>query len=256
MSTRNLLLSVLPHGFVEGVRGRRMLRRLGAATSRRGAAQLARDARLDLLPPHGLAELDYVVDVGANEGRWSTAVLTLARPRRLIAVEPSPEMLPRLHAAIGSADGVQIVETAVGSSTGETTLYVTAHSHNTSSARPRSDEMDALYGGGYAVEDEVTVSVATLDDIARDLNEISLLKIDVQGAEGLVLDGATETLGKTRWLLIEANFRSHYEGDILFPELHERLASSGFVLTGVAPPHVRSGIALWCDCLYTRASNV
>ena len=254
MSARSLLLSVLPHGMVETVRDRRMLRRLGSATTQPRAARRAREARLDLLPPHALTEIETVVDVGANEGRWSAAVLELARPRRLIAVEPSPEIIPRLHAAIGGAGGVRIVETAIGTSTGETTLYVTVHSHNTSSARPRSDEMDALYGGGYAIKDEVKVRVATLDDIAHDLNEVSLLKIDVQGAEGLVLDGATKTLEKTRWLLIEANFRSHYEGDILFPELHSRLTASRFVLTGVAPPHFRSGVALWCDCLYTRES--
>ena len=229
-----------------------MLRRLGAVTTRRGSAQLAREARLDLLPPHGLAELEYVVDVGANEGRWSAAVLALARPRRLIAVEPSPAILPRLHATIGGAEAVSIVEAIAGSSTGETTLYVTSHNHNTSSARPRSDEMDALYGGGYAVDAEVTVRATTLDEITRDLENVSLLKVDVQGAEGLVLDGAAVTLRKTRWLLIEANFRSHYEGDTLFAELHARLSANGFVLTGLSPPHVRRGMALWCDCLYTR----
>lgn len=232
-----------------------MLRRLGAATTRRGAAQLAREARLDLLPPHGLAELEYVVDVGANEGRWSAAVLALARPCRLIAVEPSPEILPRLHSAIGGAEAVRIVEAAAGSSNGETPLYVTSHSHNTSSVRPRSNEMDALYGGGYAIEHQISVRATTLDEITGDLDAVSLLKVDVQGAEGPVLDGATVTLRKTRWLLIEANFRSHYEGDMLFPELHARLAANGFVLTGLSQPFVRQGIALWCDCLYTRETD-
>lgn len=233
-----------------------MLRRLGAATTRGGAARLARESRLDLLPPHGLAELENVVDVGANEGRWSTAVLALARPRRLIAVEPSPVILPRLHAAIGRTEGVSIVEAAVGSSTGETTLYVTSHSHNTSSVRPRSDAMNAFYESGYALNEQIAVNVTTLDEITRDLDALSLLKIDVQGAEGLVLDGAAVTLRKTRWLLIEANFRSHYEGDMLFPDLHARLTTNGFVLTGISPPHVRQGIALWSDCLYTREPNV
>jgi FkbM family methyltransferase len=232
-----------------------MLRRLGAATTRGGAAQLARAARLDLLPAHGLAELEYVVDVGANEGHWSAAVLALARPRRLIAVEASPDVLPRLHAAIGGAQAVSIVEAVAGNSTGETTLYVTSHSHNSSSVRPRSDEMDALYGGGYAVEAQVTVRATTLDEITRNPENVSLLKVDVQGAEGLVLDGAAMTLRKARWLLIEANFRSHYEGDMLFPELHARLTTNGFVLTGISPPHVRAGVALWCDCLYTRESD-
>jgi FkbM family methyltransferase len=249
---RDLLLAVLPHDLVEGVRSRRMLLRLGAATTGRGAAQRAREARLDLPPPHGLAHLETVVDVGASDGRWSAAVAALARPRRLIAVEPSPDVLPRLHAAIGGIDGVTIVEAAVGGASGEMTLYLTSHSHNTSLARPRSDEMDELYGGGYAVRGRVRVNVMPLDEITRDLHELSLLKIDAQGSERLVLDGAPETLRKTGWLLVEANFRSHYEGDMLYPELHARLADCGFDLTGLSPSHVRQGVALWCDSLYTR----
>lgn len=252
---RDLLLAVLPHGVVEGVRGRRMLRRLGAATTRPGAARLARESRLDLLPPRGLARIETVVDVGANEGRWSAAVAALARPRRLIAVEPSPQSLPRLHAALAAIDGVTIIEAAIGSSKGDTTLFLTSHSHNASLVRPRSAEMDQLYGGGYAVKGQVTVNVTTLDEITRGLQEVSLLKVDAQGAERLVLEGARETLRKTSWLLIEANFRSHYEGDMLFPELHARLAESGFVLTGLSPPHVRHGVALWCDVLYTRQAT-
>jgi len=248
----DLLLWATPHGIVESVRSRRMLRRLGAVTTRPGAARLACEARLDLLPPQALRLLDTVIDVGANEGRWSMAVAVLARPRRLIAVEPSPEILPRLRAAIGGINGVAIVEAAALDSVGEATLHLTAHSHNASLFTPRTTEMDGFYGSGYAVTGQARVTTTTLDEITRDVDEVSLLKIDAQGAERAVLAGAAQALAKTRWLLIEANFRSHYEGDMLFSELHALLARCGFALSGLSAPHVREGIALWCDCLYTR----
>jgi FkbM family methyltransferase len=247
---RDLLLAALPHGLVEGVRGRRMLRRLGAAGTGAHAVALAREARLDLLPPQALRAIETAIDVGANEGRWSVAVATLARPATLIAVEPSPSMLPRLRTTVGSLKGAHVVGSAVGDAIGETTLNVTSHSHNASLARPRTREMDLLYGGGYDVVERVRVPLTTLDELTRDLREVSLLKIDVQGFERAVLEGAAQTLEKTRWLLIEANFSSHYEGDILFPELHARITAAGFVLTGLSPPFIRSGVALWCDALY------
>jgi FkbM family methyltransferase len=253
VTSRDSLLGILPHALVEGIGDRRMLRRLGAATTGRGAAQRARGARLDLLPPGALRQLRTVVDVGANEGLWASTVAELARPERLVAVEPSPGVLPRLHRRIGSTAGVTIVEAAVGDSVGRATLHVTAHDHNASLSSPRSREMDAFYGSGYAVTERVTVDSTTLDEITRELGEVSLLKIDVQGTERAVLEGAGETLRRVRWLLIECNFRSHYEDDMLFPELHALLAGRGFLLTGLSPPFVQQGVALWCDSLYTRA---
>ena len=249
---RDLLLAPLPHWLVERVRGRRMLRRLGATASGARAAAFAREARLDLLPTQALRSIETVVDVGANEGRWSLAVAMLAQPRLLIAVEPSPAMIPALRAAIEGLPGVRIVESAAGDAVGETTLHVTSHSHNASIVQPRTGEMNALYGGGYDVLDGVRVPLTTLDELTHDLREISLLKIDVQGSERAVLAGARQTLAKTRWLLVEANFRSHYENDMLFPELHTHITAAGFVLTGLSSPYVRSGVALWCDALYER----
>jgi len=234
-----------------------MLRRLGAATVSRAAARRAREARLDLLPPQALRHVHTAIDVGANEGRWATAVAELARPERLIAVEPSPEVVQRLRANLGSTAGVTIIEAAVGDSIGRATLHLTAHDHNASLSPPRSEEMDELYtayGPGYAVTDHVNVELTTLDEIARGLDEISLLKVDVQGSERAVLDGAERTLERVRWLLIECNFRSHYEDDMLFPELHACLVERGFVLTGLAAPFVLGGVALWCDSLYTKTS--
>lgn len=164
-----------------------MLERLGAATTRPSAANVVRSARLDLLPVQALSSLRTVVDVGANEGAWSRAVLTVARPERLIAVEPSPLMRARLQTTIGKRPAVEIVEAAV------------------------------------------------------------------HGSERDVIAGGSATLSKTRWLLIEANLRSHSESDLLLPELHEPLVQAGFELAGLSPPRIEGGVALWCDALYGAA---
>lgn len=251
---RNALLGAVPHSLVERERARRQLARLGAARTDRRAWELARSARLDLLPAGALAQVETAVDVGANEGAWSLAVASLARPSKLVAVEPAPESVRRLRAALSGIPGAEVVEAAAGDTPGTAMLNITRHSHNVSLVEPRSREMDALYGGGYDVAERIAVETRTLDDITASLPAISLLKIDVQGFERAVLDGAPQTLARTRWLLIEVNFRSHYEGDSLFPELHAQLSASGFVLTGMSPPRIEGGLALWCDALYTRST--
>jgi FkbM family methyltransferase len=200
-----------------------------------------------------LRELETVVDVGANEGRWSAAILVLARPKRLVAVEPSPDVLPLLRAAIGSSEVVSIIAAAAGASIGEVRFNVTSHSHAASLLSPRSDAMNTLYGGGYDVARQVSVPQTTIDEIMGDAERVSLLKLDVQGGEREAIEGARKTLARTRWLLVETNFQSHYLGDMLFPELHALLVELGFTLIAMSQPFVRLGVALWSDSLYERA---
>ena len=252
---RKAATAVLPLGIVERERNRRMLKRLGAATTQPAAAPLAVETRLNLLPPGALTAVRTVVDVGANEGRWSRAVLQLTKPRRLVAVEPSPCVLPRLHASLAPYSNAVVLEVAVGATSGNTTFNVTADSLSASVLPPRTREMDEIYGFGYDVVEEVTVRMATLDEVTADLDEVSLLKIDVQGFESSVLAGAKEALAKTRWMLIEVIFASHYEGDLLFPQLHELVTGAGFMLTGMSAPSIQGGVAMWADSLYENRSS-
>jgi FkbM family methyltransferase len=253
---RNLILWPTPYGIVELLRARRTLRALGGRTRGRRSGLHAAATRLDLLPDGAIPLLRFVVDVGANEGRWSRALLAIACPEQLIAVEPSPVVLPALHAALDGRSGVKVVEAAVGAAAGKALLHVTEHGNNSSLARPLSEEMDALYGSGYEIAHELPVPVTTLDELTRDLPEVSLLKIDVQGFERFVLEGGPGTLAKTRWALVEATFRAHYEDDMLFPELHARMVEHGFTLIGLSRPHRLGGVAVWCDALYEHTESV
>lgn len=250
---RSAVGAITPHGLVRSRRWAGDLRRFGTSARGRRAWEALVEARLDLLPPRACPALLTVVDVGANEGRWTAALLDVAAPELVRAVEPSPTIAAGLRARFAPRPEVEVVEAAIGAEQGEATLHVTAHSHNTSLLDPKTAEMDAVYGGGYQTVEDLTVAVTTLDRLCHDLPEVSLLKLDVQGAEGEALNGADQVLDRVRWLLVEANFVHHYDGDLLFPELHGQLAGRGFVLTGMSPPSIRSGRATWTDALYERA---
>ena len=61
-----------------------------------------------------------------------------------------------------------------------------------------------------------------------------LLKIDVQGFEGHVVAGATETLERTRYCITEVSFKPLYEGAPLFDEIYDAFVGRGFRLAGLA----------------------
>jgi FkbM family methyltransferase len=259
---RKLLKCLLPFGAVEIFQNRRLLRKLGRDVplsdlwrSKR-LVELAGVTGLVLYPPGHWEDLHYVVDVGANIGQWASAVLELVAPRKLIVIEPGPVAFVQLQNRLGGKPGVELHNVAVGKEVGVTTLRITRDSTGASVLLPR-EEMKELIGGNWSVESEVQCPLRTLDDLLVALPEISLLKIDVQGYENEVLAGATQTLAKTRFLLVELNYMPQYHGGSWFGEIHELLTRTyGFVLVDATKPLRLNGRASMSDGLYVNEKLV
>jgi FkbM family methyltransferase len=215
------------------------------------AAELA---ALHLLPSLELLERGLVLDLGANVGDWTDAVLRVAPGARVIAVEPSDEPRATLERRFNGDPRVEIDARAVADVPGTRTFHVTTHTHNSSLHAPRPS-IRTSYSGGWEVARMAEVATTTVDELT-DGTPVSVLKIDVQGAEREVLEGARQTLQRTDALLIEVTFVSHYEGDTTFPLLHDWLTSVGFELAGLGAPFLsRRGTVLWCDACYTPAPS-
>jgi FkbM family methyltransferase len=164
-----------------------------------------------------LADGDVVADVGAHIGIHSL-VLTRAGAR-VIAFEPAPDSAARLRAA-ARANGlaVEVVEVALGAEEGSVGLF----------ADPRYDRADAgvlsVAGAGERV---ATARAMTLDSCG--LDRLDVLKVDVEGAEAAVLEGARETLARLRPRAVVVEAKGH--GDPVDTILGAcGYASSGLVL--------------------------
>ena len=210
-----------------------------------------RAAHLHLLPSLDLLRRGLVLDLGANVGDWSAAVLRAAPDALIVAVEPAPDPREVLTRRLGSQ--ITIDARAISDTIGNAPFHITRHSHNASLHSPRPGT-DALYGGlaGWEVKDTLTVETTTVDTLAAG-RSVAVLKVDVQGSEREVLAGAERTLPQTQAVLLEVTFVSHYQGDATFPWLHNFLADEGFELVGLSDPFVsQQGRVLWCDACYLR----
>jgi len=202
-------------------------------------------SHLDLFPPHVLGSLRTVVDAGANSGAWTNNLLRYAKPEKVLVLEPNPEMNKSLEALASQQKCVTVHHAAVGEKKGTLPFHLTAHSHDGSFLRP-------VQSIGGAVVKTIDVPVLTLDDLTASWSEISLLKLDIQGAELMALRGAKQALKKTRYLFIEVNFLSQYDGMALFPEIHTYLLAAGFDLVAMSQPlKIKDKIA-WADALYRK----
>ena len=152
-------------------------------------------AELDFLARH-LQPGDVFCDVGANIGLYSLVGASRANGNagalRIFAFEPTPATYEALTAnvALNRFDCIETVNAAVGAVEGTATLYLNdAWTDGMNAlARPQRDDAKVI--------SEVGVSVVALDAFlrSRDVGQIDYLKIDVEGAELAVLQGARHLL--------------------------------------------------------------
>ncbi|MGB8197874.1 MAG: FkbM family methyltransferase [Acidimicrobiales bacterium] len=140
-----------------------------------------------------------VIDVGANVGiHTSIAARSVAPSGTVYGFEPVPENFEILvgNLARNQLTNVTLEALAVGNEVGHSTMYLEEHSIGTHSL---------LRGAHSTPARSVSVSVTTLDGYFIDHmpDVVDLLKIDVEGYEPNVLQGASTVLERTEHLLIE-----------------------------------------------------
>jgi hypothetical protein len=79
------------------------------------------------------------------------------------------------------------------------------------------------------------VAVRALDEIAGGMLGPLGIKIDMQGFESQVLNGASVTARRSKYLEMELSLASMYEGESLYREMLDRLDGLGFRLVMVEP---------------------
>ena len=137
-----------------------------------------------------------IVDVGANFG-WYSCILGKTFPHlTIIAFEPEPAAFSLLKKNIASSGckNIHAIQSGVGAESGTMDLYVSGGDNSgLHSALPIKDFSKII-----------KINVATLDNLLADFSgTVEFLKIDVEGFEFNVLNGAEKTLRRTKKLMFE-----------------------------------------------------
>jgi FkbM family methyltransferase len=157
------------------------------------------------------------IDIGANMGEF--AFFMARHAGTVVAFEPNRDLWPALRRLLGG--GVRLESAALSSAPGDATFrYV---EDNTGVATVETRNPLSMIGNQAEVRTR-TVELRTLDSFG--LDRVSFIKIDVEGHEEAVIEGAIETLRRNRpSLLIESEDR-HNKGA---PDrLTARLAALGY----------------------------
>jgi FkbM family methyltransferase len=152
-------------------------------------------AEFDIIRRH-VRPGDIVCDIGANKGSFIYWLSCWIRDGRVVAFEPQPELaraLANVCRAIGLRN-VKVEAKAVYSHSGDQDLFVPEGHRPGASLTQRAVEAESVT--------TLSVPVVTLDDYFDQNEKVSLLKIDVEGAEFGVLRGAERILRQHAPLLV------------------------------------------------------
>jgi FkbM family methyltransferase len=170
-----------------------------------------------------------VIDAGANLGEWAVPLARRVGPAgRVLAIEPAPCAVAALDKTLvaNALAQAEVIRCAVGDHDGTVEFAVPIVTS------VRVDTGTARIGPAAAGHEALMVVSRSLDSLAaeRRLERIDLIKIDVEGHERQVLDGARASLARFRPVLV---LETGHEADDDRQAIHDLLGGLGYRMLGL-----------------------
>lgn len=231
----------------------RLLRRFDVQLRRYSHSLPAK--RKQLFEVHGV---NLVLDVGANTGQYSHGLRSGGYRGKIVSFEPLQLAFANLQRRAQRDPLWDAMELALGEVDRIATMNIAGNSVSSSVLAMENRHVDAAPTSSYVGTCEVTM--ARLDSIAPSIlaDDARIhLKLDVQGYEFQVLQGAKSSLERITSVETEMSLVPLYQGQALMPAIIGHLQGEGFKLVwlerGFLDP--RTGYMLQADGLFLRSDD-
>jgi FkbM family methyltransferase len=200
--------------------------------------------------------IHVILDVGANEGHFGWDMRELGYRDRIVSFEPMTDAFRRLQTAAAGDSAWQAVQCGLGAQDEQRAINIAANSQSSSFLPMLEAHREAAPESAYKAREQVMVR--RLDGLFADYckpGESAFLKIDTQGFERQVLDGAGPVLGQVPLLQLECSLVPLYEGADTMEELVGLARELGYAPIDILPTfhHKDSGHLMQADILFVRA---
>jgi FkbM family methyltransferase len=200
-------------------------------------------------------KIDLVLDVGANEGQYGMQLRNDGYRGEIISFEPLPGAYQKLYSKTELDAKWTARNLALGANDAKHTMQITQNGVSSSLLKVARPVIEYLPECEVIANHIVVVNRLDSELDPQKLKHRSIhLKIDVQGFELAVLDGAAELVPLCGSFEIEASLSEMYEDQSLLPEMLMRLQQLGATIIGVFPQlhHPANGNLLQVDLLAER----
>ncbi len=193
-----------------------------------------------------------VIHIGAHEGTEIKRYQAMG-VAKILFIEANPVVFERLSVNIANIKNVQAVNCAISNQNGIVNLHVTSMDQS-SSILPLKLHQE-IYPDIKETH-QVTVKSRTLDTLLYEMeiqaSDYNIINIDIQGAELLAFQGATDCLKYIDAINTEINYKELYEGCALISNLDDFLGLHGFERVATVTPFHPS----WGDAFYVKRSII
>ncbi len=172
-----------------------------------------------------------IFDVGANVGTWTRLAHAYSPEAEIYAFEPFAQAFNELS-AMPFSDTVHYYNVALGNAPEKKNLFTYVESSAFNSLYPRQLGIETS---------SVSVDVTTVDLFcaAHAIQSIDFLKIDVEGAELAVLQGAHDMIAQGRIKVVQFEYGGTYiDAHILLKDVFEFFAHTPYQLYKVFPEQI------------------
>ena len=202
--------------------------------------------------------IDVVFDVGANIGQFAETLRGGGFLGRIVSFEPSTDAhLTLTERARHDANWIVAPRMALGDHVGKISLNLAGNSASSSVLPMLTSHVSAAPESRYVGSEMVDLRAldSTASEFAEETDRV-FLKLDVQGFEQKVLQGAQTFLERVVGIQIELSLIPLYDGERLFhPMLHD-FEERGFEMWSLIPGLVDPGTGrlLQLDAIFFRKS--
>lgn len=186
-----------------------------------------------------ISKRPVILDIGGENGDTTEYFLKLLPGSKVYNFEANPELASKIKERFTGRE-VNSYSLALSDKPGKLKFHITDNSYNSSYKTITGNEQ-------FRTVKSVEVVATPLDSIMeneKDVNEIDIIKLDVQGAEADVICGASKTLAKTKLIIVEQTVRTSYEGASMYYEVDDLIRKAGFNLLDIIVTFRKDGLIL------------
>jgi FkbM family methyltransferase len=216
-----------------------------------GSNPLAR--RMQLLRRH---RIDVVFDVGASTGQYALELRQLGYKGRIVSFEPLSDAYSALKKHSDSDANWKVEHVGLGDKAGKATINIAGNSVSSSLLPMLETHVRSAPASAYVGTEAISIDTLAAA-IGRNVRaeERLFVKIDAQGYEKHIIDGAGNSLDQVLGLQLEMSLVPLYQGETLMTPMIEYLSQRGYTLMSLEPGYgdAETGQLLQVDGIFFRA---
>ena len=203
--------------------------------------------------------INKIFDIGANKGQYAQKMRKLGFKGKIISFEPLTAAFDILSINSKKDRNWSIHKFALGDTIKESFINVAGNMDSSSILEMLPSHIKIAPNSKYIGREKITIT--TFDNIFENYyltGDNILIKIDTQGFEKNIIDGAKKSLAKIALLQLELSLAPLYKGEILFFDMIDYLKEKGITLFSIENGfwNKKSGQLLQVDGIFINNTHL